>query len=112
MLTHLYTDIDAFGGGFHLDVENGSKPDDHKCDHLSGMKTQVMLTCNSSVKWTGQDISEIFHIVSVDFFDRCEVAYSIHAAVSNTILCYCSIGIVIDNIDYVTVPERIFYSVP
>ena len=87
---HVYTDTAVVGGGFHLDVENGSKPDDHRCDYLGGMKTQVTLTCNSSVKWTDEDISAMFYIHSVDLTDHCQVAiaYSIHTAVSNILTQY------------------------
>ena len=69
------------GGGFHLDVENGSVPDDGKCAHLGGIRTRIVLSCNPSAKWTNQDLGSNFHIEYFRSVEPCEV--------SSTILFHC-----------------------
>lgn len=57
MQTLLVTDDDAVNGGFHMDVANGTQPDDGLCNAARGLKTTVVLVCNSTAKWTNQDLT-------------------------------------------------------
>ena len=63
--------------GFHLDVENGSIPDDGKCNQRKGISTRVVLVCNPSVKWTNQDLGSNLHIVHTEFPNSCEVSRTV-----------------------------------
>ena len=67
LLYHLDNEMD---GGFHVDVKNGSKLVDEKCQNDSGIRTRIVLTCNSSAEWTSQDLSDIIHVQAVG---HCEV---------------------------------------
>ena len=78
LFTLIYTDKDVDGGGFHLDVEKGSKPEDHTCDQHGGFSTNVVLLCNSSAKWTDQNLGGNFYIY-YDHLNPC--------VVSSTIVC-------------------------
>ena len=62
------------GGGFHLDVENGSVPDDHRCALRGGISTRIVLSCNPSAKWTNQDLGSNFHIEYTRSLDPCVVS--------------------------------------
>ena len=56
-----------------MDVENGSRPDDGRCNK-DGIRTRVILVCNSAVKWN-QDVSDLIHVAYAESTEPCEVSY-------------------------------------
>ena len=60
-------------GGFHMDVENGSRPDDGRCNTRYGIRTRVVLVCNSTVQWTNQDLAGLIEVAYLEAIDPCEV---------------------------------------
>ena len=73
-IANLVTDTGVIGGGFHLDVENGSIPDDGRCVQHRGISTRVVLLCNSSANWTNQNLGNNFHVEHSDLWDPCTVS--------------------------------------
>ena len=73
-IINLVIDTEIVGGGFYLDVENGSIPDDGRCVQHRGISTHVVLLCNSSANWTNQDLGKNFHIEHSDLLDPCKVS--------------------------------------
>ena len=70
----LFLDDQVPGGGFHMDVESGSRPDDGRCNKY-GIRTRVILVCNSSAKWPGnQDLSALIEVARLEAVDPCEVS--------------------------------------
>ena len=55
-------------------MENGSIPDDGKCAQHKGISTHVILLCNSSAKWTNQNLGSNFHIEHSNALDPCTVS--------------------------------------
>lgn len=53
-----------------MDVENGSKLENGECQNDGGIRTRIVLTCNSSAEWTSQNLSDI---ISVRAGGPCEV---------------------------------------
>lgn len=68
------TDEGDVGDGFHLDVKNGSVPDDGKCTPRGGISTRIVLSCNPSAKWTDQNLGNNFHIEYSRALDPCMVS--------------------------------------
>ena len=64
-MTYISIDGKRPGGGFHMDVVNGSIPG---CQ--SGDRTRVSLACNYSAVWTSQDLTKI---IRVEKIGSCEV---------------------------------------
>ena len=60
-----------------MDVENGSRPDDGRCNTRYGIKTRVVLVCNSSVQWTKQDLTDLIEVAYLEAIDPCEVCEQI-----------------------------------
>jgi hypothetical protein len=61
--------------GFHLDVVNGSQPDDGRCNINTnhGIKTRIILACNSSVKWSSNDLTGLIQVAYLEDLEPCEV---------------------------------------
>ena len=58
-----------------MDVENGSRPDDGRCNKY-GIRTRVVLVCNFSVKWPdNQNLTSLIEVVYLEAGDPCEVSY-------------------------------------
>ena len=73
-ITNLVTDTGVIGSSFHLDMENGSIPEDGRCVQHRGISTHVILLCNSSANWTNQDLGNNFHVEHSDLLDPCTVS--------------------------------------
>ena len=59
-----------------MDVQNGSKPvnlTNINCTQY-GIRTRVILVCNSSAKWERSDISEFLHVAYDENQDPCMVS--------------------------------------
>ncbi len=67
-------DVDNVGAGFHMDVENGSRPDDGRCNTKYGIKTRVILVCNSSVQWSTNDLTGLIEVAYLEDTDPCDVS--------------------------------------
>ncbi len=74
--TLLCLDKGTVQGGFHLNVENGSKPVDNMCDKQGGINTRVSLLCNPSANWKDQDLTGSFNIYR-DPLKPCTVSFVI-----------------------------------
>ena len=69
----LFLDVQVVDGGFHMDVENGSRPDDGRCNKY-GIRTRVVLVCNSSANWDNQDLSAFTYVSYAKTEDPCHVS--------------------------------------
>ena len=81
-------DVDTVDGGFHMDVKNGTKPENGTtCPH--GFKSRVILSCNASVTWP--DNGELTQIIEVFYLpgdDPCMVRYLCYAVLPVLIVLY------------------------
>ena len=69
----LLLDVDEDDIGFHMDVQNGSMPEDGRCNNNYGIKTRVVLSCNSTVQWTNNDLSSFTKVAYLEEAEPCEV---------------------------------------
>ena len=56
-----------------MDVMNGSQPDNGRCNSVHGIKTRVVLTCNSSVEWKTNDLTGLIRVAYQEAIDPCQV---------------------------------------
>lgn len=62
---------DDENSGFHMTVDNGTRPYDQKCPN--GLKTQVIMNCNESAQWTSPNVSEYLSVAYHHADDPCMV---------------------------------------
>lgn len=56
-----------------MDVKNGSESKITPCSQY-GITTRIVLTCNPTIEWTNQDLSDIIHVEHVVDVDPCAVS--------------------------------------
>ena len=70
-----YSCTDDEKDGFHMRVENGSKPENGTvCKN--GMMSEVILTCDKNAPWNNQDISNYVELAYHHGSDPCMVSYA------------------------------------